>query len=67
VQNGAIIWSLHDAEAHVDSLGSLDHFDNFKRNVLAVQELKQSRAVAEQHGDKVNRDFVNEAAFRYSR
>ena len=55
--------SLHDAESRVDRLGSLNHFDNFKRNVFALQALEQSRAAAEQHGDEVNRDFVNQAAF----
>jgi hypothetical protein len=45
----------------VDNLSSLDHFDSFKRDVLAVQALEHSRATAEQHGDEVNRDFVNEA------
>jgi hypothetical protein len=31
--------------------------------VLAVQVSEQGRAAAEQHGDEVNRDFVNEAEF----
>ena len=52
--------SLHDAEPHVDRLGSLNHFETFKRNVLAVQALEQARAAAEQHGDEVDKDFVNE-------
>lgn len=56
-------WSFHNAESQVDSLSSLDHFDSFKRDVLAVQALEQSRAAAEQHGDEMNRDFVNEAEF----
>jgi hypothetical protein len=52
--------SLRDAEPQVDHLSSLDHFDNFKRDVLAVQVSEQWRTAAEQHRDKVNRDFVNE-------
>ena len=47
----------------MDRLSSLDHFDSFKRDVLAVQTLEQSRATAKQHGDEVNRNFVNEAKF----
>ena len=47
----------------MDRLCCLDHFDRFKRDVLAVQALEQSRAAAEQHGDEVDRDFVNEAEF----
>lgn len=42
------------ADPHVDLLGVLNHFDNFKRDVLAVQALEQSRAPAEEHGDEVN-------------
>ncbi len=33
----------------MNRLGSLDHFDNFKRNVLAVQSLEQSRAAVIVH------------------
>jgi len=44
----------------VDRLDSLDHLDDFKRNVYPVQLLQQLRAVAEQYGDEVNRDFVKE-------
>ena len=55
--------SLYDAEAHVDRLGGVDYFESFKRNVLAVQALEQACAVAEQHGDEVDRDFINQAAF----
>jgi hypothetical protein len=47
----------------VDRIGSLNHFEYFKRNVLAIQALEQALAAAEQHRDEVNRDFVNEAAF----
>jgi hypothetical protein len=47
----------------VDRLSSLDLFDSFKLDVLAVQALEQSRAAAEQHGDEVNPDFVNQAEF----
>ena len=44
----------------MDRLDSLDHLDDFKRNVYPVQVLKQLGAVAEQYGDEVNRDFVKE-------
>ncbi len=47
----------------MDRLGSLDHFYDFKRDVLAVQAIEQSCAAAEQHRDEVNRDFANESAF----
>ena len=38
----------------MDRLGSLNRFDNFKRGVLALQALEQSRATAEHHRDEVD-------------
>src|SRR5215208_2579172 len=46
----------------MDRLGSSGHFCTFKRNVLTVQPLEQARAAAEQHGNEVDKDFVNESA-----
>ena len=34
--------------------------------MLTDQSLEQSRATAEQHGDEVKRDFINEAKFEES-
>ncbi len=41
----------------------LDHLNGFELDMLAVHTLEQSRAGAEDYGDEVNRDFVNEAEF----
>ena len=54
---------LHHAEAQMNRLLCFDHFDRFKRDMLAAHVLVQSYAAAEQHGDEVNRDFVNETGF----
>ena len=53
--------SLHDAEAQMNGLSSFDHFCRFERDMLTALLLEQSYAAAEQHGDEVDRDFVNQA------
>src|SRR5688572_1463663 len=54
---------LHDAEPLVDHLGSLNHFGNLKRDMLAVEVSNQRRSAAEQHRDEMDRDFVDESKF----
>jgi len=41
----------------------LDYFDRFKRDMFAVQAFEQACAAAEQHGNEVDRDFINETKF----
>ena len=40
---------------------SIIHLNSFERDMFAAGVLEQPRAAAEQHGDEVDKEFVNEA------
>jgi hypothetical protein len=51
---------LDHAETQMDRFFRFDHFYRFELNGPTTYVLVKSRAAAEQYGDKVNKNFVNE-------
>lgn len=52
---------LDNAEAQVDNFVSFNRFDNFEWHMFPVLMLKVAHPAAKQHGNSMDKNFVNEA------